>query len=62
MQPDEKLLPVSQVSEPMINPSPHLGVQTPALLGANPVVAQAVQTVAEEQVEQEPGQATHPLV
>lgn len=62
MQPEEKALPVSHVSEPRINPSPHLGVQTPALFGTNPVVAQAVQTVAEEQVEQEPGHATQPLV
>lgn len=62
MQPEEKALPVSQVSEPRIKPSPHLGVQTPALLGTNPVVEQAVQTVADEQVEHDPGHGTQPLV
>jgi len=43
-----------------MSPSPHLGAQTPAELGAYPWVEQVTQMLADEQVLHEPGQATHP--
>ena len=60
LHPDENLFPVSQVSAPTMSPSPHLGVQTPAELGAYPWVEQVSHLLADEQVLHEPGQATHP--
>lgn len=41
-------------------PSPHLGAQIPAELGAYPEVEHDVHLVAEVQVLHDPGQATHP--
>ena len=46
----------------MMSPSPHLGTQIPAELGAYPVVVQSVHLVADVQVLHDPGQATQPLV
>ena len=60
MQPASYLFPESQASLPKIKPSPHFGTQTPKELGENPIVAQAVQWVADLHVLQEPGQLTHP--
>lgn len=62
MHPAEYVFPVSQVSLPTTSPSPHLGTQVPAALGAYPVVVHEVHFVAEEQVLHDPGQATQPLV
>ena len=60
MHPDEYLFPVSQVSLPTMSPSPHLGAQTPAELGAYPWVAHESHLLAEEHVLHDPGQATQP--
>lgn len=53
---------MSHDSPPTIIPSPQLGTQAPLALGAYPLVEQVRQTVADEQVLHDPGQATHPLV
>lgn len=60
--PADELLPVSQVSDPTIMPSPHLGAQTPWALGANPEAEQVKQTLEDLQVAQEELQAVHPLL
>jgi hypothetical protein len=59
--PGEDELPESHCSLPTISPSPHLGMQTPWVLGVNPVVAQVIHSVADLQVAHDPLQATQPL-
>jgi hypothetical protein len=56
------LLPESQVSEPTINPSPQVGLQTPWLLAENPAVAHVIHWVADLQVLQDELQAVHPVL
>jgi len=62
MHPAEYELPVSHDSDPIMIPSPQLGVHCPCELAEYPETAQVRHCEADLQFLQDPVQATHPLV